>query len=266
MKKVLLLVLIFLNLCSILAFGDTFNVDKSIKVYDDANLFTVSDKELLSKKANEIADRQNIDFVIVTINNSNGKSSKDYADDFYDYNGFGLGSKYSGILLLINMGAREDWISTYGEAIDLFDDAAINNLLDVMSSDLGNEKFYSAANKFLSAADEHITSERMRDLPLRQRYSKGQIAAFCAIVSLVVSSIALGIMFFLHRLSLSPAPSASIYTGGKGILLYRKIDNFMTTHTSRREIPRDSGGSGRSGTSTHTSSSGRIHGGGGRKF
>ncbi len=270
MKKIclffLFLTLISFNIGFVNPFAMDTNVNTSIKVYDYADLFSSSDETLLSKKANEIADRQNMDFAIVTTYDVEGKSSMAYADDFFDHNGFGFGSMKSGMLLLINMEYREVWISTTGEAIDLFNDRDIEHLLDVMENDLKIGDYFNAASGFLSAADEHITNERLKNLPFKERYTKGQLAGFSALIGLVVSTLAVLIMYFLHRLSLSPSPSASVYTNGKGILLFKKIDNFITTHTTRTAIPKDTGGSGGGGTSIHTSSSGSSHGGGGRGF
>ena len=41
-----------------------------------------------------------MDAVIVTSNNLNGKSQQDYADDYFDYNGYGVGKEKSGLLSL----------------------------------------------------------------------------------------------------------------------------------------------------------------------
>ena len=49
------------------------------------------------------------------------------------------------------------------------------------------------------------------------------------------------------------------------IVINKRSDNFITTHTTSVRID-DSSSSGRSGSSTHRSSSGRSHGGGGRRL
>ena len=45
-----------------------------------------------------------MDAVIVTINNLEGESPQNYADNYYDYNGYGLGNEESGLILLIDKG------------------------------------------------------------------------------------------------------------------------------------------------------------------
>ena len=51
-------------------------------------------------------------------------------DDFYDEHDFGIGSRRSGALLLIDMDNREAYISTKGYAITLYSDARIEAMLD----------------------------------------------------------------------------------------------------------------------------------------
>ena len=71
-------------------------------------------RNLLDEKSRELE----FDLVIVTTESTGGKSSQDYADDFYDYNGYGWGDNYDGALLLINMEYREWHISTTGYGMD----------------------------------------------------------------------------------------------------------------------------------------------------
>lgn len=245
--------------------------DTSIKVYDYANLLEDSEEKTLSTMANEISERLQLDTVIVTIRDSEGKSSMEYADDFFDYNGFGYGNDYTGILLLVNMQEREVWISTTGKAIRYFNDNDIDKTIDVIYGDLKNGEYFNSAYKFLKTVDSHVNEyinwEKVKDLPLHLRYSRIQILAVCLIIGLTVSAIVLGVMLGLHRLSFSPAPNASVYLTDKEVSLFRSEDRFMSTHTSRRSRnSSSSGGGSRGGGSTHTSSSGRSHGGGGRKF
>ena len=49
---------------------------------------------------------------IVTDVDPNISSAMEAADDFFDYNGYGLGDDRSGVLLYINMSTRDVWIST----------------------------------------------------------------------------------------------------------------------------------------------------------
>ena len=73
----------------------------------------------------EAVMQYDMDIVIVITDDVKGKSSMDFADDFYDDNGYGIGFDSSGLLFLVNMEDREVWISTAGTAIKVFTDARI---------------------------------------------------------------------------------------------------------------------------------------------
>ena len=83
--------ILFISICfasiPIFAAADT-------KVYDYANLLTIEEIDILEASANKLAETYQMDIGIVTINDAEGKSSMAYADDFYDYNGYGYGSRY----------------------------------------------------------------------------------------------------------------------------------------------------------------------------
>ena len=57
-----------------------------------------------------------MDLVVVTANTLGGKSPMEYADDYYDYNGY----TDDGALLLVSMEDRDWWISTKGSGCLLY--------------------------------------------------------------------------------------------------------------------------------------------------
>ncbi len=57
-------------------------------IVDDAKLLSQTEKLELNKRVEKIREKYNMDAVIVTSNDLGGKSPRDYADDYYDYNGY----------------------------------------------------------------------------------------------------------------------------------------------------------------------------------
>ena len=96
-----------------------------------------------------------MDMAIVTINNNNKNSAMVYADDFYDYNNFGINSTNDGLLFLIDMDTREIWISTTGKAILYYDDYRINNILDTTFSYIVNGDYYNCASSFITESTRY---------------------------------------------------------------------------------------------------------------
>ena len=57
-------------------------------IVDDANLLSQSEKNELIEDIENFREKYNMDAVIVTSNDLEGKTPRDYADDYYDYNGY----------------------------------------------------------------------------------------------------------------------------------------------------------------------------------
>lgn len=229
-------------------------LDTGLKVYDDANLFTNAEESSLREKAQRIAYEKNMDVVVVTTYNTLGKTSMEYADDFFDYNGFGYGSGYDGILLLIDMEHRIAWISTSGRAIRIFSDRRIDKILDKMEGHLKENRFYEAANAFLNEVEYYLSGGFKKSV----RYIPVYLG-----ISFAAAGISVGVMGSHNKGR--KTVTANTYLVPDSLRLRENRDVYIRTSVTRREISSGaSGGSGRS--TTHTGSSGRVHGGGGRRF
>ncbi len=106
---------------------------------DKERLLTDSEAEALSVRLKEIGDAYRCDVVIVTVSTLGRKTSEAYADDFFDYNGYGYGAvpddngvtrDGNGILLLLSMEDRDFAISTSGYGIKAFTDYGIQTYLE----------------------------------------------------------------------------------------------------------------------------------------
>ena len=273
MKKKTIFFIIYLIFTMVSAFpasasaDDVPKVNADIKVYDYAELLTEDQEKQLALKAKDILARHNIDIAIVTVNTTNGLSSMEYADDFYDYNPFGYGNDASGLLMLINMEEREVWISTTGNAITIFTDRNIDSLLDVVYTGLSQGDYYKAGNAFLSESERYISKWEFQQKPFREKYTVFHILFFSLFFGFGAGGFITFILFIFSKKSISGKPHMSTYQDNFELTTRR--DNFLSTNTTRSAIPKNvsSSGSSRSGGSTtHTSSSGRTHGGGSRKF
>ena len=100
------------------------------RLVDEADVLTVEEEADVLEKLDEISERQQFDVVIACINSLGGESAQDYADDFYDYNGYGFGEEKDGTLLLVSMEEREWYISTCGYGITAITDAGVSYLSD----------------------------------------------------------------------------------------------------------------------------------------
>ena len=256
-------------------------VDASEKIYDFANLFSDSEEKELYNLATKFIDEKNMDIVIVTIDNNNKSSAMDYADDFYDYNDFGIGENYSGILLLIDMDTRNVWISTTGDAIKLYPDSYIDKILNKVQPNLSSKKYFNGAKSFINMAKEKQLSD-----PSSSTYSyKTEYSLIQRIYRIIVFSIVgflisiLGSTIFCAVQSSKHKPvkiskNANEYLDSSSFKVLNRDDTFVSTHTTRTRRPSDDdyhssssiSSSNSGGSSTHSSSSGISHGGGRKKL
>lgn len=137
------------------AFLSAFNSTQ--KVFDDADLLTSEQEERLQQVALSSADTAQLDLVIVTTNDTHGKTSQQYAEDFYQQNGFGYenSTKGSGAILLINMEDRDAYIATKGIAIQYLDDATIEYILDDIFEYLPDADYYNSCLAFLQSTSQY---------------------------------------------------------------------------------------------------------------
>lgn len=238
-------------------------------VYDDAGLFYES--EAIQNSIDEFKEATGWNIAIVTTDDSNGKSSMAYADDFYDEL-FGINT--DGILYLIDMDNRENWISTSGEAILYIDDDRIERILDKTTPNLSDGDFDGAAIAFIQTtakyyrdgipdSNKDYTIDRDGEYVRKPNYD----AAIPAIVIALIAA-GIGVIIVVVRYKIHSTPSANVYMDQRETSFRDRRDLFIREYTTQVHIDRDSGGGGRSGggSSTHHSSSGGCHGGGGRGF
>ena len=240
------------------------------RVFDQANLFSESQTATLEENLAEFLDRYNMEAVIVTTSDTHGKSAEAYADDFYDENGFGTGSEKDGVLFLIDMDNRKIWISTSGSMIDYLEDWRIERILDDVYPYMTDGSYYSAAAVFVrstaSFVDQGIPEDHQRvDRETGKAYTPDE-ARNAGIIACIASLLScLGITksykFKRNYYHYSPQDNGTLE-------LEANEDTFVNKYTTQRRIETasNSGGSHSHVSTTHTSSSGRTHGGGGRSF
>ncbi|MGL5641504.1 MAG: TPM domain-containing protein, partial [Paraclostridium sp.] len=134
-------VLIFLFVCLIALLPIRVEAAETDNVKDYLNYLSETEVQELQSRINEISNKCSLDTVIVITDNTDRKSSMQYADDFYDNNNYGLDAEKSGILMLVNMNAREVWISTKGAAITIFTDSTIKTMVNDITRYLSDKDY-----------------------------------------------------------------------------------------------------------------------------
>lgn len=255
------------------------------KIVDRADLLTQDQKASLEAKAQAIADQYGMDVVIVTVYDTEGTDVTTYADDYYDENGYGIGPDYSGVLFLLSMEDRRWAISTCGDAIYALTDYGIEELFGYIRSDLGSNRFYEAFDTYLDRLPEFFQAYKDGS-PIDGRPNQGgdgpgyidpadrdnvvyydpepgamdyiRIVAVALLIGAAVGGIAILIMRSQMNTARAQRTAGSYLVSGS-YQLRRAQDIFLYSRVTKTPRPKSNSGGG--GSSTHSSSMGRSHGG-----
>ena len=239
---------------------------------DEAGLLSEEERSTLINKLEEISQRQKNEVAVVTVNSLEGKTAEAYADDYYDYNGYGYGENDDGLLLLVSMGEREWAVTTYGYCHTVaFTDAGLDYISSEFRRKLSSGEYAKAFDCFADLCDDFLTQVATGEPYDVDNMPKGKVSPFWLYTDLVVAFfISFGIVKGKSRnlKSVKKQESAKAYERRGSLSLRRSTDSFVnrivTQKTIRNEKNSSSGSSG--GSSSHISSSGRSHGGTSGKF
>lgn len=267
-----------LLLCLFLFFGALPASAQESRVFDEAGLLTEGQVgELEETIAVLRTDYPDLDFVFVTTDDTGGKDTQTYADDYYDAHRFGVGSDRSGILFLIDMDNRNLGISTTGKGIRYLTDSRIESLFDKAYPDVKNGDYFAAAEAFLSGAENYVKAgisgnqyNYDTDTGKVSRYKTltPTEIVFSVLIAVAVAASCCGVI--LARYRKHGDKNSYPFREKSRMDLTTSEDIFLNQRVTTRRIPRNppSSGGGFSGgrSSTHMSSSGSSHGGGTRGF
>ena len=239
-------------------------------VVDNADLLTQTEENELSEKLQDISDELQFDVVVVTTNSIGSKTATEYADDYFDYNGYGRGSNNDGALFLVDMGDRKWAISTSGYGIEAIVDSALDDMEEEIVPYLKSGDYDGAFNEF---AD--LTYDIVNDAKNGKSYSNSTTSTTknhknIGTNLIVAFSIGAGIsliIILVYRSKLKPVKfqkEAKEYIVPGSFNLRRSDDVFLYFNITKVPIPKnnDSDDSG----SFHSSSSGSSHGGSSGSF
>ena len=234
------------------------------RLLDNAELLTSDEESELLDALNSISARHRANVAILTVDYHNGPI-QDYADDYFDYNGFQADYDGSGILFMLSMADREWAISTHGTAAYVFTDYGQEELMDEMLPYLGDGDYYEAFQKFIEVSERYFTLYE-EGTPYDYGYKDTSPAALrkafiiCLVIGLIIGIFPLLCMAGALT-SVKPNNNAAGYQIHNGLHMAMHRDTYLRSTTSRTKIPENDRSSSGGGSSFHTSSSGSSHGG-----
>ena len=221
-------------------------IDKSGKLTDD------QEKEITSM-LEEFSEDQKCDIVILLVDDlknpgfSFDGTTADYADTFYDTNGYDK----NGVLVLIvqkdENGKRTIYFSTSGKCKKRLSESEWNSIIDDVTNDIKNEDYYSACKKIANGVNDNLTpSVKWYMLPLAILIG----FAIAMIIMLIIRSK-------LKTVAMQRGAANYIRSGSMVVTAARDTYLYSTVTRTKRE---------KNNSGSHTSSGGGSHSGGGRSI
>ena len=246
-------------------------------IADDAGLLYSDEAAVLEEKAANLSAIYGIDAVILTIDSLGGVSAQDYADDYYDHNGYGE----DGVLFLLAMEEREWYISTCGTVIYALTDYGIQQMGEAILPYLSSGSWYDGFAFFLDRLPYYLDAyvsgtpvdgyadysgdyyHGQQDEIVYYPQEKNPSFPLSLLIGLASGGIAIGIMrSMMNSKRAQRGASAYLKDGSWNLRMHRDIFLYSNVSKTRRQQSSSSGG----GSSVHRSSGGRSHGGGGGRF
>ncbi|MDD6191104.1 MAG: TPM domain-containing protein [Firmicutes bacterium] len=271
MRKKIFAVILSLVFCLMMAApavaAETAGEEHPSRLVDEADLLTDTEESTLVEKLDTVSEKWQCDVAIVTVESLGNKTATEFADDYFDYNGYGLGVNADGVMLVISMESRDWAITTHAFCINAFTDAGQEYIMDKVLTPLGEGNYEEAFNIFTDQCDvflEKAITDEPYDTHNLPGKSSGILYVLLIIPCLIAGMIIALMMTRKEKRSLKSVmkkAGAREYIGG--VKLTNKSDKFLYRNVDRVLIVKDDDDSG---SSTHISSSGEFHGGSSGKF
>lgn len=261
-------------------------------VIDNADIFSAEEEAELEQSFAGYIASHGLEIAVLTVDTYEGKEAQAYADDYYDYNGFGYGADRDGLILVYNTGKldgnRNLTVSTSGKAISLFSDADIDEIFDMMISYIKSGYIYAAFVSFDAACEEAVSGDFIfygdndgdgydydGGYTYDGSYDDGYVHVgvyrnktplyfipLAIVIGFVISFIIVKVQASGLK-SVRKKADAADYVSGVNLTGQR--DTFLYRNVKRTPKPKNNTSS-HGGGSVHMGSSGRSHGGGSRSF
>lgn len=227
MKKtnyLFIVLLLFIGIKNIYAF------DKTDKIYDYAQVLTEKEENKLKTQIDKYINKNKLDMVVVTVKHYTHNNIENYMNEFYVKNDFGIESNIDGIIIAIDLKAKENniGIKTFGLANDIYTLDKIKNIINEMNKE---NNYYDKLNKFIKYSNEYLKSNDDNDSTIYDVLTSINWLAI-TIISFVIPFILIVILLFKNK-KLKKEENLNYYLKKDSIVINIKKEEFMTTNTKK---------------------------------
>lgn len=250
MKRVSSFILLFLVICAVI-FPFSVSAEHPLELIDVPNMLSEREYIELSEKLAALRDTYGVDVAFIISDEMITEDAQAEADDIYDSYEYGVGENYDGILYFVCETTHEYAFSTCGSAIEIFNDDGLEYIDEAMLPYLKQGDYYQAVSTYAEKCEE------LMEMAANGEPYKKKINILYVIAGIILIPLAVAFGLMTHKLSkmntAAMQPGAAQYMKPGSMNMNFSRDIFLYSTVSKREKPKES--------STHTSSSGRTHGG-----
>lgn len=256
MKKIIMFCLLILTALFLPSFSST--AEEAVpSLFDGANLLNTDQAENLRKQIAVMENKHHVRIAVVTQKTLDGQRIGDAADRLADM--YYSDGENGNIVLLIDMGSREYYVSTDSEMRKkITDETGMDEMRKAFTEELSSGNYEEAFNAYVSVTDRLLTYYEKEGKP----YDPADVFSPMAL-------LAGGVLAFLAALGIrgrlidtmsnvKPVVSVSEFLEKDSFHLTSESDRYLYTNRIVTPIPRQSQ------QSSQGSSGG--HGGGGGRF
>lgn len=226
-------------------------------VRDDACLLTLEQRQTLNAYAEQIAGNYGIGIYILAVEDFRdyGEESRifDVLWNYYHDNSLGYGTDRQGMILMLSMAERDYATFFYGEDTEyVFSGVGQERLERCFLDDFGSDDWYDGFMDYLIAGESFMAKAADGE-PVRN--NPWGLAGRLVLIALIVS-FAVTCVLWMKMGNVAAQKGAGQYQTDEGLVLTKKVDQFLTRTVQRRRIASSDSDSGKAGRS-------RAHSGGG---
>ena len=258
MKRIMILMISVLCFLSALPVYAKF---EQPSVSDAAGYLTDEQYAELTERLNKIREEYCFDVAFVSEKSMSAYDAQAAADDIYDYNGYGYGESYDGILFYIADSERKYHFSTCGSGETIFNENGLAYLEKKIVPYLKKDNYYAAVKSYAEHTEE-LLEMAAEGKPFNKRQHSMKYI-LCVVAGTLLLPLILAYFMMNKKLCAMKTAvkedNAGNYMKPDSMNLDFSRDIFLYSAVTKTEKPKSDSGS-------HTSSSGRSHGGRGGSF
>ena len=272
MKKIIsVIIIITFAVTLVIPFAAYCENGSNPPVVDNAGLLTMEQLAEISDILYGIRETYGIDVAIYTENETDNDDPQAKADDIYDYNSYGMGENDRGMLYYVCMSTRKYALSTYPYGETPFSNEACDYIGDYCGQFLSEGDYYSAFNEYALTAEYILQKDAEGETldynefyePVSQKRSMGEWIFLIVLIAGIPLAVAFIVVIHMQNKMNTAVKQAFAenYKKPGSMNIEQASDIYLYSNVSRTERSESSSGSG-----SHTSSSGRSHGGSSGSF